>query len=85
MSLRDLGVGKSSIDEMIQTEANIFAEYLDGCATRGEHVSDMRFKSQQITANVIHHIIFGERWVDREVLPHLYDVFTATCYRAPLW
>lgn len=65
LSLRDLGVGKKSLDEMIQTETTILCDYLESLAdTRDGIMSDLKIKMQYATANIIHHILFGYRYVD---------------------
>ena len=62
LTLKDLGVGKKSLDEMIQTEAEMLCRYLEDLAdTKNGVMSDLKIKMQYATANVIHHIIFGYR------------------------
>jgi len=62
MSFRDFGVGKKSIDEMVQTEASILCDYLIRECEKGDGlVSNIKLTIQYATANVIHHIIFGYR------------------------
>jgi len=62
LSMRDFGVGKKSIDDVIQTEANLFCEYLGRMADKNNgNVSDMKPKCQWVTTNIIHNVIFGFR------------------------
>ena len=61
-SFRDFGVGKVSIDEMMQAEGDSFCDYLEEVARSSSGiVSDLKRKTQLISANVIHSIIFGSR------------------------
>ena len=62
MTLRDLGVGKKSIDEMVQTESTILCQELEEMCKNGSAiVPNFRLQSQRMAANILHHIIFGFR------------------------
>ena len=61
-TLRDFGVGKKGIDEMIQTEASILCQHLESLAKSENGIMhDLKAKMQFATANIIHHIVFGYR------------------------
>jgi len=62
LGLHELGVGKNSIDEAIQTEMDIFADLIEKLSEQGD-IEELKEKTQKITANIIHNIIFGERFV----------------------
>lgn len=62
-SLPDLGVGKITLDEVIQTEAEMFVEHLEQISERDSVLSEIKFKTEQITSNMIHNIVFGYRSV----------------------
>ncbi|XP_069854964.1 cytochrome P450 2B4-like [Dipodomys merriami] len=72
-TMRDFGMGKRSVEERIQEEAQCLVEELR--KTNGELV-DPTFLFQSITANIICSIVFGERfdYKDRNFL-HLLDMF----------
>ena len=62
MTLRDLGVGKKSIDEMVQTESTILCQELEEMCKNGSAiVPNFRLQSQRMAANILHHIILGFR------------------------
>lgn len=60
-SMRDLGVGKKSIEEVIQDEAktltNIFA------SKENQPITDVKRMMTTSISNVIHHVVFGFRYV----------------------
>lgn len=60
-SMRDLGVGKKSIEEVIQDEAktltNIFA------SKENQPITDVKRIMTTSISNVIHHVVFGFRCV----------------------
>ncbi|KAM5134184.1 cytochrome P450 2B1-like [Callospermophilus lateralis] len=72
-TMRDLGMGKRSIEERIQEEAQCLVEELR--KSKGA-LLDPTFLFQSITANIICSIVFGERfdYKDREFL-RLLDMF----------
>ncbi|XP_046311728.1 cytochrome P450 2B4 [Marmota monax] len=72
-TMRDFGMGKRSIEERIQEEAQCLVEELR--KSKGALV-DPTFLFQSITANIICSIVFGERfdYKDREFL-RLLDMF----------
>jgi len=61
--LHDLGVGKVSLDDVIQTEAELFVDHMERLSKEGGHLSRIQFKTKQITANIIHNLVFGFRLV----------------------
>ncbi|XP_067944231.1 cytochrome P450 2C16-like [Watersipora subatra] len=81
LTFRDLGVGKKSLDEMVQTEASILCQHLESVtSTKGGVISDLKKKMQYATANIIHHVVFGHRYDydDPEwlrLIQLLYDMF----------
>ena len=58
-TLRDFGVGKSSLEEKIMTEVEAAIQYL--VDTKGEP-TEMASLSQMMIGNVIYGIIFGHRY-----------------------
>lgn len=64
LALRDFGVGKKGLDEIVQTEASVLTGQLEIYANENDGViSDIPAKMQAATANVIHNVIFGYRYV----------------------
>ena len=62
LALRDFGVGKTALDEIVQMEASVLTSYFEKEAKKnGGIVSDIKPKCQSATANVIHSILFGFR------------------------
>lgn len=63
-SMRDLGVGKKSIEEVIQDEAktltNIFA------SKENQPITDVKRMMTTSISNVIHHVVFGFRCVCKD-------------------
>lgn len=64
-SMRDLGVGKKSIEEVIQDEAktltNIFA------SKENQPITDVKRMMTTSISNVIHHVVFGFRCVCKDM------------------
>ena len=58
-TLRDFGVGKSSLEEKIMTEVDAATEFLVN--TKGEPTA-MNDLSQMMIGNVIYGIVFGHRY-----------------------
>lgn len=66
LALRDFGVGKTGLDEIVQTEATDLTRYFEQEAMKnGGIVSNIKPKCQSATANVIHSILFGFRYLFR--------------------
>ncbi|XP_028617671.1 cytochrome P450 2B1-like [Grammomys surdaster] len=74
--MRDIGMGKQSVEERIKEEALCLVEELKKC--QGAPL-DPSFHFQCITANIICSIVFGERfdYTDRQFL-HLLDLLYQT-------
>lgn len=63
-TFRDLGVGKNSVDETVLTECNSFCQFLYKVAKESDGVvDDLKSKVQQCTANIIHSLALGFRYL----------------------
>ena len=64
LALRDFGVGKKGLDEIVQAEATSLVEHLEQMAAENDGVlSGITALMQSATANIIHSIVFGFRLV----------------------
>lgn len=61
-TFRNLGVGKRTLDETIQTECTFFLNVMEHSAAENDGiVHDVKSTARQCTANILHDIIFGFR------------------------
>ena len=58
-SMRDFGVGKKSLEEVIQDEAKTLSDTFT--AKENEPISDIKRMMTISISNVIHHVVFGFR------------------------
>ena len=58
-SMRDFGVGKKSLEEVIQDEAKTLSDTFT--AKENEAISDVKRMMTKSISNVIHHVVFGFR------------------------
>nr|XP_022336356.1 cytochrome P450 2B4-like [Crassostrea virginica] len=59
-SMRDFGVGKKSLEEVIQDEAKTLSDTFT--AKENEAISDVKRMMTKSISNVIHHVVFGFRY-----------------------
>ena len=59
-TLRDFGVGKSSLEDKIMTEVDAATQYLRDTNTEPTEMTPVL---QMAIGNVIYGIVFGKRWV----------------------
>ena len=59
--MRDFGVGKTSLEEKIIEEAENIIEVFE--ISKGKPVNNVREIMTKASCNVIHHIIFGYRYM----------------------
>lgn len=57
--MRDFGVGKKSLEEIILDEARLLGDEL--ASKEGQPISDVKHMMTLSISNVIHHIVFGFR------------------------
>ena len=57
--MRDFGVGKKSLEEVIQDEAKTLSDTFT--AKENEAISDVKRMMTKSISNVIHHVVFGFR------------------------
>lgn len=60
-SMRDLGVGKKSIEEVIQDEAKTLTNIFS--SKENQPITDVKRMMTTSISNVIHHVVFGFRCV----------------------
>ncbi|XP_050391045.1 cytochrome P450 2D3-like [Patella vulgata] len=58
-SLRDLGVGKSTLEEQIKEETNIILDFLSNCEDKPIKVHELMMKA---TTNIISIVVFSKRY-----------------------
>jgi hypothetical protein len=59
--MRDFGVGKKSLEDVIQDEAKLLGDIF--ASKEGEAVADVKRMMTTSTCNVIHHVVFGFRYI----------------------
>jgi hypothetical protein len=59
--MRDFGVGKKSLEEVIQDETKLLGDIF--ASKEGEAVADVKRMMTTSTCNVIHHVVFGFRYI----------------------
>lgn len=57
--MRDFGVGKKSLEEIILEEAKLLVE--EFAAREGQPINDVKRMMTSSISNVIHHVTFGFR------------------------
>jgi hypothetical protein len=60
--MRDFGVSKKSLEEVIQDEAKLVGDIF--ASKEGEAVADVKRIMTTSISNVIHHVVFGFRYMD---------------------